>query len=163
MTQGARPRPGRAPSTFRAYSRDVRLRCPAAPGGSRRDADRGDRPPRSARRSRRTERPSDRDPDALRCPPEREVDPRHGPGGSRETAGSSVSVTIPAGYAVTIETGDLTTGHGSDGSTILSTDVIPDPQSFFAYITAERPGAFHQTSTTIRLPEGPVTVQIRAW
>ena len=83
--------------------------------------------------------------------------------GSRETAGSSVSVTIPAGYAVTIETGDLTTGHGSDGSTILSTDVIPDPQSFFAYITAERPGAFHQTSTTIRLPEGPVTVQIRAW
>ncbi|TMB50680.1 MAG: M1 family metallopeptidase [Chloroflexi bacterium] len=83
--------------------------------------------------------------------------------GSRGTAGSSVSVTVPAGYAVTIETGDLTTNHASDGSTILTTAAIPDPQSFFAYITAERPGAFHQTSTSIRLPEGTVTVQIRAW
>jgi hypothetical protein len=83
--------------------------------------------------------------------------------GSQGTAGSSVSVTIPAGYTVTIEAGALTTGHGPSGTTVLTATAISDPASFFAYITAERPGAFHDTSTTIRLPDGPVTVLIRAW
>ena len=83
--------------------------------------------------------------------------------GSQGTAGSSVSVTIPAGYTVTIEAGELTTGQGPGGATVLTATAIGDPVSFFAYITAERPGAFQETSATIRLPDGPVTVLIRAW
>ncbi len=83
--------------------------------------------------------------------------------GSQGTAGSSVSVTIPAGYTVTIEAGELATGHGPGGTTVLTATAIGDPASFFAYVTAERPGAFHETSATIRLPDGPATVLIRAW
>ena len=83
--------------------------------------------------------------------------------GSQGTAGSSVSVTIPAGYTVTIEAGDLKTSHGPDSATILTAAAIADPESFFAYVTAERPGAFRETSATVRLREGPVTVLIRAW
>src|SRR5207247_1948093 len=40
---------------------------------------------------------------------------------------------------------------------------LSDPATFFAYVTAERPGAFRETFTTVRLAEGPVTVLIRAW
>lgn len=83
--------------------------------------------------------------------------------GSQGTAGSSVSVAVPAGYTVTIETGDLTTSSGPGGTTVLSATSIPDPARFFAYLTAERPGAFHDTTATVRLPDGPVTILIRAW
>jgi hypothetical protein len=83
--------------------------------------------------------------------------------GSQGTAGSSVSVTVPAGYTVTIEAGDLTSSPTPGGATVLSADTIPDPAAFFAYLTAERPGAFHETTATVRLPDGAVTVLIRAW
>ena len=82
--------------------------------------------------------------------------------GSRGAA-NAVSVTIPTGYTVTVETGHLTTRHAPNGATILTAADVVDPASFFAYVTGERPGAFHQTSTTVRLPEGPVTVLIRTW
>jgi hypothetical protein len=83
--------------------------------------------------------------------------------GSSDTTDSTVAVSIPPGYAVTIETGDLATSHAADGSTVLTASAIADPKTYFAYVTAERPGAFRDSLTTVRLPEGPVTVQIRAW
>lgn len=83
--------------------------------------------------------------------------------GSRGTPGSSVSVVLPAGYTVAVGTGMLASARGADGTTLLSATSIPDPDAFFAYVTAERPGAFHETPVKVQLPEGAVTVQVRAW
>ena len=83
--------------------------------------------------------------------------------GSQATPGSTISVKIPAGYTVTVEAGDLKTSRGPNGETVLTATAIADPTTFYAYITADRPGAFRETSVTVRLPQGPVTVFIRAW
>jgi hypothetical protein len=83
--------------------------------------------------------------------------------GSQATPGSTISVKIPAGYSVTVEAGDLKTSRGPNGETVLTATAITDPTTFYAYVTADRPGAFRETSVTVRLPEGPVTVFIRAW
>ena len=82
--------------------------------------------------------------------------------GSAGTA-STVSVTIPAGYTVRVGPGDLATSHAANGTTVLTARDMTDPGTFFAYVTAEGPGAFRQTSTTVRLPDGPVTIMIRTW
>jgi hypothetical protein len=83
--------------------------------------------------------------------------------GSGQTPGSSVSVAVPAQYAVTVVAGQLTTTHGANGTTVLSATQISDPPSFFAYLTAERPGAFVDSTATVPLSDGPVTVKVRAW
>ena len=83
--------------------------------------------------------------------------------GSEGTAGSSVSVIVPAGYAVTVEAGNLATSRTSNGATVLSSGAIADPAAFYAYLTAERPGAFHETTATVKLPDGTVSVLVRAW
>lgn len=83
--------------------------------------------------------------------------------GSSNTPGSSVTVVIPAGYSVQVEAGNLTSTPGANGTTLLTATDIPDPYGFFAYITAERPGAFTATKISIPLPQGPASVLIRAW
>jgi hypothetical protein len=83
--------------------------------------------------------------------------------GTENTPGSTVSVVIPAGYAVTVEAGQLSRAAGSGGTTILTAPAIGDPYSYFAYVTAERPGAFTDTTATVAFPGGSVPVLIRAW
>jgi hypothetical protein len=83
--------------------------------------------------------------------------------GTENTPGSTVTVVIPAGYTVTVEAGNLATATGSNGTTVLTAPPIADPYSFFAYVTAERPGAFTNTTATVTFPEGSVQVLIRAW
>jgi hypothetical protein len=83
--------------------------------------------------------------------------------GSEGTPGSAVTVVIPANYRATVTAGDLTDTHPADGSTILSSSSITDPTAFFAYVTAERPGAYASTSLSVPLPGATVTVRIRAW
>lgn len=83
--------------------------------------------------------------------------------GSEATPGSGVTVVIPAGYTVSIETGSLATTHAAGGSTVLTASAIPDPYTFFAYVTAERPGAFSESTASVSLPEGSVSVLVRAW
>ncbi len=83
--------------------------------------------------------------------------------GSENTPGSTVSVVIPAGYSVTVEAGDLVSAAGPNGTTVLTAPTIPDPYSYFAYVTAERPGAFKETTATVVFPDGSVPVLIRAW
>jgi hypothetical protein len=83
--------------------------------------------------------------------------------GSQGTPGSSVTVVIPAHYTTTVVAGELSRSTGANGATVLSAAGIPDPEAFFAYLTAERPGAFVNTTATARLPDGVVTVKIRSW
>jgi len=83
--------------------------------------------------------------------------------GSQGTPGSSVSVVIPADYTTTVVAGQLVRTVGANGATVLSAASIPDPEAFFAYLTAERPGAFVDRTATARLPQGTVSVVVRSW
>ena len=83
--------------------------------------------------------------------------------GSEGTPGSSVSVVIPPGYTVTVEAGDLTSSASAGGATLLTSRAVSDPYSFFAYVTAERPGAFTSTTASVSLPQGTISVLVRAW
>ena len=80
------------------------------------------------------------------------------------TPGSTVSVIFPAGYQTSVEAGKIpmpTTD--STGRTVYRTGRLATPLTFFAYLVADRPGAYveRSLSTTIRAVAVPLT--IRAW
>lgn len=82
--------------------------------------------------------------------------------GSSGVSGSSVSVRLPAGYSTEIQGGPLNEAS-NDGQTTLSATDLPDPFAFFAYISADRPGAFVETQTSVDIGGGTAPVIVRAW
>jgi hypothetical protein len=83
--------------------------------------------------------------------------------GSRETPGSRVEVVIPADYSVQLRAGELASARAQDGSWMLRADQIGDPLTFFAYVTADRPGAYHETPLSLTVVGEPLAVVVRAW
>jgi hypothetical protein len=84
--------------------------------------------------------------------------------GTRGTAGSSVSIQVPAGYKVTVGAGRLgKPTSAADGSTSLSSGVLADPFSLSGYVLADRPGAFAETAFSVPVDGATVQVAIRAW
>jgi hypothetical protein len=83
--------------------------------------------------------------------------------GSQAAAGGTVTVTLPAGYAVTVESGEMTKATGQGGTTVLTATSIPDPYAFFAYVTAEGPDAFKDHDLHIPIPPASAAVLVRAW
>ena len=83
--------------------------------------------------------------------------------GSSNVPGGSVTVEVPTGYNVSVEGSQLTTTDHSDGSTTLSVSSIPDPYAFFAYVSADRPGAFTETPVSVSLGGRTASVHVRAW
>ena len=61
--------------------------------------------------------------------------------GSPEADGSSVSVVLPATFTPAVYGGPLIAATDADGTVRLTADVSNSP-SWFAYVTAERPGIF---------------------
>lgn len=82
--------------------------------------------------------------------------------GSAGVRGSSVSVQLPPGYSTTVEAGPLNESTGQAG-TILSAVDLADPFAFFAYVSADRPGAFVETRTSVDIRGGTAPVVVRAW
>ena len=75
---------------------------------------------------------------------------------------NSVTVILPAGFVPSIYGGPLGLATQADGSTRLAADVA-DPASWFAYITAERPGIFTTSAFGVTVGEAAAQVSIRAW
>lgn len=84
--------------------------------------------------------------------------------GSPATPGSHVEVYVPNGYTPTIEIGDLApTDDVVGGATVLRSGQIADALSWFAYVTAEAPGAFSEQQLDLVIGDEPATVVIRGW
>jgi hypothetical protein len=83
--------------------------------------------------------------------------------GSSGTTGSSVSVNLPAGYTPSVEGGPLNVSRTDAGATILSATDLADPFAFFAYVSADRPGAFTETQASADLGASTEPIVIRAW
>lgn len=83
---------------------------------------------------------------------------------SDSTAGSTVTVTFPAGFTVSLEAGTFpppTTA--ADGTITYASGRLASPLSFFAFFVADRPSAF--TSTPLQVAVGSTTanLELRAW
>lgn len=84
--------------------------------------------------------------------------------GTRDTPGSTASVTFPAGYAVTVAAGRLGKPETApDGSTTVTSPSLPDPFAMSGYVLADRPGAFVETKLDVPLDGTTAHLAIRAW
>ena len=83
--------------------------------------------------------------------------------GTDSIAGGSVRVEVPAGYNVNVEGTQMTSTGGGDAPTTLTASRLPDPFAFFAYVSADRPGAFAETPISVALGGRRATINIRAW
>ena len=83
---------------------------------------------------------------------------------SDETPGSSVTVIFPKGYEVTVEAGRIPApATGSDGRTVFRTGALSKPLDFFAYLVADRAGAYRDSTVTANVLGRNVAVTVRAW
>ena len=82
--------------------------------------------------------------------------------GTPEAQGSSVAVLLPSQFSPSVFGGPLTATTATDGSVALTAEVA-DPQSWFAYVTAERPGIYTESPFSLDVGGTDATVVIRAW
>ena len=83
--------------------------------------------------------------------------------GSSGEAGSSVTVVLPAGFQPKVQGDPFASSTGPSGELVLSDTSLPDPPAFFAYLSADRPGAFKDTPLTVQVGERPAALKVRAW
>ena len=82
--------------------------------------------------------------------------------GTQGEPGASVRVELPPGYTPNIQGFSMTSSPGPGGSVLLSAQPA-DPLAFFAYVTAERPGAFANHFMTLDVNGTWARFLIRAW
>ena len=80
------------------------------------------------------------------------------------TPGGSVTVRFPAGYDVKVEAGSLPEpSTDAEGRTVFRTGKLTSPLSFFAYLVADRPGAFTERAVAANVLGDSTTVVVRSW
>jgi hypothetical protein len=82
--------------------------------------------------------------------------------GSAGSTGNSVAVTLPATFTPSVYGGPLNATTEADGSIRLAASVT-DALTWFAYVTAERPGLFTSIPFTLTLDGREASVILRAW
>ncbi|MGH2463436.1 MAG: hypothetical protein ACRDFZ_07440 [Candidatus Limnocylindria bacterium] len=82
--------------------------------------------------------------------------------GSDGSSGNSVAVVLPATFTPSVYGGPLSETIQSDGSVRLAATVT-DSLTWFAYVTAERPGLFTSIPFTLTVGDEEASVIIRAW
>ncbi len=82
--------------------------------------------------------------------------------GTSGVRGSSISVHLPPGYAASVDAGPLSATSNDAGTTLSAVD-LADPFTFFAYVSADRPGAFVETRLSVGIDGGTAPVIVRAW
>ena len=83
--------------------------------------------------------------------------------GSADEPGGSVTVILPGGFNPVVQGDELALSSGPSGELVLATTSLPDPFDFFAYLSADRPGAFSDTQLTVEVGGQAAPVTVRAW
>ena len=83
--------------------------------------------------------------------------------GSPGEPGGSVTVILPGGFRPVVQGDELAASTGPSGEIVLATTSLPDPFDFFAYLSADRPGAFSDTQLTVQVGGQAAPVNVRAW
>ncbi len=80
------------------------------------------------------------------------------------TPGSSVKVVFPAGFSADVQAGSIPAPvTDTTGRTIYQTGALAKPLSFFAYLIADRPGAYTERAVSPKVGGSPVRLTIRSW
>ncbi len=78
--------------------------------------------------------------------------------------GSTVSVTFPAGYAVSVEAGAFDrTEPTPDGGTRLATNALATPLTWFAYVVGEREATYVDSPLTVVAGGRSISLSMWAW
>jgi hypothetical protein len=83
--------------------------------------------------------------------------------GTAGEPGSTVEVVLPSGFTPNVQGDQMAIATGSGGEVVLSATSIPDPAEFFAYLSADRPGAFVTSTFSVPVLGTPATVDVLAW
>lgn len=83
---------------------------------------------------------------------------------SDDTPGSTVTVVFPKGYEIDVEAGRLPPPTvDAEGRTIFRSGRLPKPLDFFAYVVADRPGAYKESTIETTVLGQSIDVLVRAW
>jgi hypothetical protein len=82
--------------------------------------------------------------------------------GTQGEPGGSVQVELPEGYTPEVQGFRMAERSPPGGGTVLSAQP-DDPLGFFAYVSADRPGAFVNRPLALDVNGTPANVLIRAW
>ncbi len=83
---------------------------------------------------------------------------------SDDTPGGSVTLSLPADYAVGFAAGSMDgPSDGADGVQVFRTGPLADPLDFFAYVVADRPGAYAARDIEALVLGAPVPITLQAW
>ena len=82
--------------------------------------------------------------------------------GSTDTPGGSAAVVMPAGYRVEVLRGPLSgPTPGANGAQVYSSGRLARPLDFFAYVLADRPGAYATTRVDLTVAGQRLPVVVR--
>jgi hypothetical protein len=81
--------------------------------------------------------------------------------GTEEHAGSRVTVELPAGFTPTVQGSEMAVDDSAEVT--LLTAAPPDPFDFFAYVSADRPGAYAASDLEVPMRDDTARVTLRAW
>jgi len=83
---------------------------------------------------------------------------------SSETPGSTVAVRFPANFQVAFSAGRMSgPTTEADGRRTWSSGGLADPLKFYAYVVADRPGAYAETTRTADVGGVTAVLTVRAW
>lgn len=83
---------------------------------------------------------------------------------STGASGSRAIVQFPTGYDVSVDAGSFATqSRAADGGVVLDSGSLSRPLAFFAYVSAQQPATYRDSSLQVSLPDGPVALTLRAW
>jgi hypothetical protein len=83
---------------------------------------------------------------------------------SDATPGSSVTVVFPKGFQIQVEAGSIPSPTTrDDGRVVFHSGVLAKPLDFFAFLVADRPGAYAATTVKTTVLKAPVEVAVRSW
>ncbi len=78
--------------------------------------------------------------------------------------GSRVQVHFPAGYDVSVESGDFDSRtKGADGGVTLSTQPLGEPLTYFSYLTAQREAVYKASPLTVDAGGRSIDLIVRGW
>lgn len=84
--------------------------------------------------------------------------------GSARGRGSVVQVVFPAGWQVTVESGEFATHElADDGGTVLGSGSIAAPLTWFAYVSAQQPAVYASRPVTIAAAGQEIELVLREW
>ena len=78
--------------------------------------------------------------------------------------GSRVAVHFPAGYDVSVESGDFDSRtKTTDGGVTLATQPLGEPLSYFAYLTAQREAVYRESPLAVNAGDRSIDLVVRGW